>query len=97
MISSTERGILLTRVWYVRDVDNKGKIITGMTRDGTFLIEDGKLKKGIKNMRFNISLIELLKNVEARPEVLASGEEIFPAVVPAMKVRDFQFSSKAKH
>lgn len=98
MIRSTERGILLTRVWYVRDVDWKNKIITGMTRDGTFLIEDGKVKCGIKNMRFNISLVELLKNVEALgTPVLASGEEIFPAVVPPMKVREFQFSSKAKH
>jgi predicted Zn-dependent protease len=97
MVASTERGILLTRVWYVRDVDPNTNLLTGMTRDGTFLVEDGKVRKGIHNMRFNVSLLELLNNVEQLGEpVLASGEEGFPAVVPPMKVRNFRFSSRTK-
>jgi len=93
MIASTERGVLVTRLWYIREVDPYEKIMTGMTRDGTFLIENGRLVSGLKNFRFNQGLIELLKNVEAlSPAERASGEEIFDMVVPAMKVRDFHFT-----
>jgi predicted Zn-dependent protease len=97
MIAGTERGILITRLWYIREVDPYEKILTGMTRDGTFLIEGGKVKRGIRNFRFNQSLIETLRNVEAmgRP-VRASGEESFDMVVPAMKVRDFNFTEVTK-
>jgi predicted Zn-dependent protease len=97
MISSTEKGVLVTRLWYIREVDPYEKILTGMTRDGTFLIEDGKLRQGIRNFRFNQSLIEMLKSVEqmGRP-VRASGEESFDMVVPAMKVRDFNFTEVTK-
>ena len=94
MIRSTKRGILLTRVWYVREVDPTTKIVTGMTRDGTFLIEDGAIKSGIRNMRFNQGLIEMLNNVVALgPAVRTAGEEGEPAVVPALKVENFHFSS----
>ena len=93
MIASTERGILVTRLWYIREVDPYQKIMTGMTRDGTFLIENGKVARGLRNFRFNQNLIELLSNVEAlSPAVRASGEEAFDMVVPAMKVRDFNFT-----
>ena len=93
MIASTDRGVLVTRLWYIREVDPYQKIMTGMTRDGTFLIENGQVAGGLKNFRFNQSLIELLSNVEAlSPAVRASGEEIFDMVVPAMKVRDFNFT-----
>jgi predicted Zn-dependent protease len=93
MIASTERGILVTRLWYIREVDPYQKIMTGMTRDGTFLIEKGKVARGLKNFRFNQNLIELLSNVESlSPVVRASGEEAFDMVVPAMKVRDFNFT-----
>jgi PmbA protein len=97
MIAGTERGILVTRLWYIREVDPYEKILTGMTRDGTFLIEGGKLKSGIRNFRFNQSLIEMLSGVEAigRP-VRASGEESFDMVAPAMKVRDFNFTEVTK-
>jgi predicted Zn-dependent protease len=94
MIKSTQNGILLTRVWYVREVDPTSKIITGMTRDGTFLIENGTIKCGIKNFRFNESVLEMLNSVTAiGPSERACGEEGFPAVVPAMKVDNFHFSS----
>jgi PmbA protein len=93
MVASTDRGILVTRLWYIREVDPYQKIMTGMTRDGTFLIEDGKITRGLRNFRFNQNLIELLSNVEAlSPSVRASGEETFDMVVPAMKVRDFNFT-----
>jgi predicted Zn-dependent protease len=97
MVASTERGILVTRLWYIREVDPYEKILTGMTRDGTFLIENGRLQGGLRNFRFNQSLIHLLSNVEAMGEpVRASGEESFDMVVPAMKVRDFNFTEVTK-
>lgn len=97
MIASTDKGILLTRVWYVREVDPATKIVTGMTRDGTFLVEGGKVKQGVKNLRFNVSLIEMLNNVVALgPSVRTAGEEGFPAVVPAMKVNNFKFASTTR-
>lgn len=93
MIASTERGILVTRLWYIREVDPYEKIFTGMTRDGTFLIEGGAITGGVRNFRFNQSLIELLSNVEAlSAPVRASGEESIDMVVPAMKARDFNFT-----
>jgi PmbA protein len=93
MIAGTERGILITRLWYIREVDPYEKILTGMTRDGTFLVEGGKVKHGLLNFRFNQSLIEMLNNVEAMGKaVRASGEESFDMVVPAMKIRGFNFT-----
>jgi PmbA protein len=93
MVAGTDRGILITRLWYIREVDPYEKILTGMTRDGTFLVEGGKVKHGIRNFRFNQSLIETLNNVEAMgTAVRASGEESFDMVVPAMKVRGFNFT-----
>ncbi len=97
MISSTDRGILVTRLWYIREVDPYEKILTGMTRDGTFLIENGKVRAGVRNFRFNESLIHMLSNVEAMgtPQ-RASGEESFDMVVPALKVKDFNFTEVTK-
>ena len=97
MVASTDRGILVTRLWYIREVDPYEKILTGMTRDGTFLIEGGKVVCGLRNFRFNQSLIEMLSNVEAMSTpVRTSGEESFDMVVPAMKVRDFNFTEVTK-
>jgi len=97
MVASTERGVLVTRLWYIREVDPYEKILTGMTRDGTFQIENGKLAGGLRNFRFNESLIHMLSNVEAMGQpVRASGEESFDMVVPAMKVRDFNFTEVTK-
>src|SRR5271165_1672795 len=97
MVASTERGILVTRLWYIREVDPYEKILTGMTRDGTFYVEDGKIRHGVLNFRFNQSLIHMLSNVEAMGiPVRASGEESFDMVVPAMKVREFNFTEVTK-
>jgi predicted Zn-dependent protease len=97
MIASTERGVLVTRLWYIREVDPYEKILTGMTRDGTFLVENGKVKHGILNFRFNESLLHMFSNVEEMgTPVRASGEESFDMVVPAMKVKDFNFTDVTK-
>jgi len=97
MVRSTDRGILVTRLWYIREVDPYQKILTGMTRDGTFLVENGRVSGGIRNFRFNQSLLEMLSNVEMLgPAVRAAGEESFEMVVPAMKVRNFHFSEVTK-
>ncbi len=97
MIASTERGILVTRCWYIREVDPYEKILTGMTRDGTFWIEEGKLRHGLRNFRFNQSLIHMLSNVtEMGTPVRASGEESFDMVVPPMKVQGFNFTEVTK-
>jgi predicted Zn-dependent protease len=97
MVRSTERGILATRVWYIREVDPYEKVLTGMTRDGTFLVEDGRIVGGIRNFRFNQSVVEMLSKVEMLgPAVRVAGEESFEMVVPAMKVRDFHFSEVTK-
>jgi predicted Zn-dependent protease len=93
IVASTDRAILVTRFWYIREVDPYQKIMTGMTRDGTFLVEDGRVVCGVKNLRFNESLIELLNKVDAMsPAERVSGEESFDMVAPAMRVRDFNFT-----
>jgi PmbA protein len=97
MIASTERGVLVTRFWYIREVDPYEKIVTGMTRDGTFSVENGKVQGGVRNFRFNESLIHMLSNVEAMSVPMrACGEESFDMVVPAMKVKEFNFTEVTK-
>jgi len=97
MIRSTDHGILVTRLWYIREVDPYEKTLTGMTRDGTFLVENGKIAGGVRNFRFNESMIEMLSNVSALGQsVHASGEESFDMVVPPMKINNFHFSEVTK-
>jgi PmbA protein len=97
MVASTDRGLLVTRLWYIREVDPYEKVMTGMTRDGLFLVENGRVAGAARNFRFNQSLIEMLNNVELLgPAVRATGEEMFEMVVPAMKVRNFHFSEVTK-
>jgi predicted Zn-dependent protease len=89
LIKSTAKGILVTRLWYIREVDPQTLLYTGLTRDGTFYIENGAIKFPIKNMRFNESPIIMLNNVEAigRPVRLAN------CLIPPLKIRDFTFTS----
>lgn len=89
LIASTERGILVSRAWYVRYVNPKTLEVTGMTRDGTFLIENGKISYPIKNLRFNQCLPEMLKNVVAVSQAKRCGS----SVIPGCKVKNFHFSS----
>ena len=95
MIASTPRGILVTRLWYLREVDPRTIMYTGLTRDGTFLIENGKISRAVKNFRFNDSPLFMLNNLEmlGRPERLAGTEAGGDVVMPAIKVRDFNFTS----
>ncbi len=95
MIKSTQRGVLVTRLWYLREVDPRTILYTGLTRDGTFLIENGKISKAIKNFRFNDSPLFLLNNIDALgPAVRLGGSEAGGAVVmPAIKAHDFNFTS----
>jgi predicted Zn-dependent protease len=97
MIAATERGFWVTRLWYIREVDPYEKIMTGMTRDGLFQIEKGKITQAARNFRFNQSVLEMLRNVEALgPTRRTTGEESFEMVVPPMKIRDFHFSEVTK-
>ena len=89
LIAGTEKGILVTRFWYIRSVDPQTLLLTGLTRDGTFYIENGKIQFPVKNFRFNESPIIMLNNVEALGRAQRSGNMI----VPPMKIRDFTFSS----
>ena len=95
MIKGTEKGILVTRLWYIRNVDPQTVLLTGLTRDGTFYIENGEIKFPIKNFRFNESPIIMLNNLEAlgKPERTVSGESNINAMIPPMKIRDFTFTS----
>ena len=95
MIAATERGVLVTRLWYLREVDPRTILYTGLTRDGTFLVENGKVTRAIRNFRFNESPLFMLNNLEmlGRPERLAGTEAGGDIVMPAIKVRDFNFTS----
>lgn len=93
LISETQRGLLITRFWYIRTVDQKKAIVTGMTRDGTFLIENGEITGGVRNMRFNQSIVEALKNCEFSNALHRTGGYAYSLVAPAAKIEGFTFSS----
>jgi predicted Zn-dependent protease len=97
MIASTTRGVLVTRLWYLRPLDARTLMYTGLTRDGTFLIENGKIVRSIKNFRFNDSPLFMLNNLEGvGAAVRTAGGEGGPGVaMPPIKVRDFNFSSSS--
>ncbi|MEL6926325.1 MAG: TldD/PmbA family protein, partial [Bacteroidota bacterium] len=89
LIKDTKRGILVTRLWYIRTVDPQTLLYTGLTRDGTFFIEDGKIAYPVKNFRFNESPIIMLNNLEAMGKPMRTGGNM----IPALKIRDFTFTS----
>jgi predicted Zn-dependent protease len=95
MIASTQRGLLITRLWYLREVDPRTALYTGLTRDGVFLIEDGKVKSAVRNFRFNESPIFMLNNIDAigPAQRLAGTEGGGDVVMPTVKARDFNFTS----
>lgn len=95
LIAGTKKGVLVTRLWYIRDVDPQSLLLTGLTRDGTFYIENGKIQYPIKNFRFNESPIIMLNNLEelGRVERTVSVESNQNYLLPPLKVRDFTFSS----
>lgn len=89
LIKSTKKGILVTRLWYIRSVDPQTLLYTGLTRDGTFYIEDGAIKYPVKNFRFNESPIIMLNNLET----LGEQARVDGNLIPYMKIRDFTFTS----
>ncbi len=95
MIAQTKEGIYINRFHYMNVVDPYEAMFTGMTRDGTFLIENGQLTRAVKNMRFNVKFFEFTQNIEAiSKQIESTSGEYFPAVAPFMKVRNFNFTSK---
>jgi predicted Zn-dependent protease len=97
LIASTARGLLVTRLWYVRVVDQLQTILTGMTRDGTFLIENGKIAHGVRNLRFNASLVGALGDCAFASEQERTGGYSYTAVVPAVKFDRFHFASTTEY
>jgi predicted Zn-dependent protease len=93
LIASTKRGLLVTRLWYVRTVDQRRTILTGMTRDGTFLIADGKLAHGVRNLRFNQSLVDALGACTFSNDQHRTGGYSYALVTPAVKFDRFTFAS----
>lgn len=89
LIKGTQKGILVTRFWYIRSVDPQTLLFTGLTRDGTFFIEDGQIKFPVKNFRFNESPIIMLNNLEE----MGRPERVSGSMLPSLKIRDFTFTS----
>lgn len=93
IIKSTQRGVLVTRFWYIRGVNQRTLLFTGLTRDGTFLIEDGKISRPVKNMRFNESPLFMLDKLEAIGRPIRLSGDSSGLVMPPLRVRDFHFTS----
>ena len=95
LIANTKKGVLVTRTWYIRMVDPQSVLLTGLTRDGTFYIENGKIKHPIKNFRFNESPVTMLNNIDeiGKPQIIGGDESQFAMAIPPMRVRDFNFTS----
>ncbi len=93
LISETERGLLISRFWYIRPVDDRLTIMTGMTRDGTFLIEGGKITGGVRNMRFNESILNALSRAEFSSEPFRTTGYSYSIIAPTIRIHDFQFTS----
>jgi predicted Zn-dependent protease len=91
LIAGTERGVLLTHLWYIRAVDQRTLVYTGLTRDGTFLIENGRIARSIKNFRFNDSPLFMLNNLDALGAATRTSNG--NSVMPSIRVRDFNFTS----
>ncbi|MEB3061513.1 MULTISPECIES: metallopeptidase TldD-related protein [Mycolicibacter] len=98
MIASTERGLLLTTLWYIREVDPTTLLLTGLTRDGVYLVEDGQVSAAVNNFRFNESPLDLLRRASqagiAEPTLPREwGDWATRAVMPSLRIPDFNMSS----
>ncbi len=103
MIEETDYGLLITRFWYVNTVDPSSFTLTGLTRDGTFLIENGRITKAVRNLRFTQNFIEAFNNIEALENRSIPVSEpnyyyFFPTAIrtPSMKIKDFTFTSASE-
>jgi PmbA protein len=97
LIAATKRGLLVTRFWYVRYVDQRRSIVTGMTRDGTFLIENGVVTRGVHNMRFNVAIGDLLSACELGSDQTRTGSYGYSLVTPSVAFERFHFASAASY
>jgi predicted Zn-dependent protease len=95
LIGETARALLVTRFWYIRSVNPQNAMVTGLTRDGVWLIENGKVVYPVNNFRFNDSPVNLLKNLEATSVATPAGNAFFSLTVPAIRAHDFHFTSKS--
>jgi predicted Zn-dependent protease len=95
LIEGTQDGILVTRFWYIRATDPGTLGFTGMTRDGTYRIENGEVTNPVVEMRWNESVLRFLNSITGSGNPIATGE-FFPLVMPTLKVEDFHFSSLSK-
>jgi predicted Zn-dependent protease len=98
MVARTERGLLLTCLWYIREVDPATLLLTGLTRDGVYLVEDGEVKGAVNNFRFNESPVDLLNRITeaGRTERCLPrewGDYFTRAAMPPVRVSDFNMSS----
>lgn len=95
LIAETERAVLVTRFWYVRSVDPRTLLYTGLTRDGTFWVEDGRIQYPVNNFRWNESPLRAFRNVDALtwPERPTSAERGTRYEVPALRIPEFNFAS----
>ena len=97
LVKSVKKGIYVPRLWYIRVVNPMTLLLTGLTRDGVFLIEDGQLKHPLLNLRFNESLETVLNSITmmSKPEIAIGSEFDWPMLVPGAKVDNFTFTSIA--
>jgi predicted Zn-dependent protease len=99
MIASSQRALLLTRLWYIRMVNPRTQLLTGLTRDGVWLVENGKVKHAVKNFRFNQSVMQMLApgNIEmlSQPERVGGDGGRGASLFPALKLKAFTFSSES--
>jgi predicted Zn-dependent protease len=95
LLGESPRALLVTRFWYIRSVNAQNAMVTGLTRDGVWLIENGKIVHPVNNFRFNESPVNLLKNLEATSVATPAGSEFFALTVPAIRAHDFHFTSKS--
>ncbi len=102
MIKATERGLLVSRFWYIRVVDPRTALFTGLTRDGVWFIEKGKIQYPVRNFRFNQSILDLL--APGNVEMIGASERVSgsesqgrsSSLTPALKVKQFHFSSQSE-
>ncbi len=96
LIAGVERGLLVTRCWYIRNVDQRRTIVTGMTRDGTFLIENGAIAHGVKNLRFNVSILDVLGRATFANDAVRTGGYSYSLVAPTVRLDGFRFTSSTE-
>jgi predicted Zn-dependent protease len=98
MIASTQRGLLISRFWYIRSTDPRVAGLTGLTRDGVWLIENGKVSYPVKNFRFNQSIIQML--AQGNVEMIGASERVgdvdSASLLPSLKLKAFNFTSQSE-